>query len=128
MPAPEQREPPPEAELAAMNAMLAETKAAQQEYSHFTQEQARAPHRTPLSVMLGTVKRAPLLTAPRAPRCVDRRIRAQQVDKIFKAAALAANAARIPLAKLAIQGAHLGTSCGPSVCGASVCLWNLRAP
>jgi hypothetical protein len=35
---------------------------------------------------------------------VDQRIRAQQVDKIFKAAALAANAARIPLAKLAIQG------------------------
>jgi hypothetical protein len=46
MPAPEQREPPPEAELAAMNAMLAATKAAQQEYSHFTQEQARAPPRT----------------------------------------------------------------------------------
>jgi hypothetical protein len=38
---------------------------------------------------------------------------AEQVDRIFKAAALAANAARIPLAKLAIQGAQQRCAGGP---------------
>jgi hypothetical protein len=39
--APEVRAPPPEAELEAMNAMLLTMKAAQAEYAHFSQEQAR---------------------------------------------------------------------------------------
>lgn len=56
-------------EMAQLKKVLSAAKAAQEKYSHFTQE---------------------------------------QVDKIFKAAALAANAARVPLAKMAVEETRMG--------------------
>lgn len=37
------REPPPEAEVAALKQILDDAKKAQAEYAHFSQDQARAP-------------------------------------------------------------------------------------
>ncbi|KIZ05032.1 Aldehyde-alcohol dehydrogenase [Monoraphidium neglectum] len=63
------RDPLADSEMATLQRLLERSKAAQEEYSHFSQE---------------------------------------QVDKIFKAAAMAANGARIPLAKMAVEETRMG--------------------
>ncbi len=96
--------------------LLQSTKKAWLEYSHFPQEKARAPRRAaprcralePLST--SRPQCGPLYLLTRAHR---------QVDAIFKAAALAANAQRIPLARMAVKGA-LAAVCGHAVCACSL--------
>lgn len=127
---PEVREPPPAEDLAALQKILAETKAAQAEYAHFSQEQVRR-HRQTLHGSNAAPQHAARSPAHLARSCAPLRaaatvccpagapwlscappltslLRPPQVDKIFKAAALAANAARIPLAKLAAQETGMG--------------------
>jgi hypothetical protein len=115
---PEVREPPPAEDLAALQKILAETKAAQAEYAHFSQEQvsawASSNSRPATAALAPAALSRPPSASPRARLVVCAACAHQlaprllQVDKIFKAAALAANAARIPLAKLAAQETGMG--------------------
>ena len=114
-----------EKEQVDLKAVLAAAKAAQAEYSTFTQEQVRAriafyepgwpakrcsfPHMAHHRSYRPPNAQHPAPTELHcslhpAPSCTA----AVQVDKIFKAAALAANSARIPLAKMAVEETGMG--------------------